>query len=57
MKLPCSLSSCTFALHFLHVQELSVALTAGGLIDLLLDVRSAAEFEAGGERLSSTWEW
>ncbi|WIA09461.1 hypothetical protein OEZ85_008862 [Tetradesmus obliquus] len=29
------------------VQELDVALTAGGLIDLLLDVRSAAEFEAG----------
>ncbi|KAF6257505.1 Rhodanese-like domain-containing protein [Scenedesmus sp. NREL 46B-D3] len=29
------------------VQELAVALTAGGLIDLLLDVRSTAEFEAG----------
>jgi hypothetical protein len=31
----------------MSVQELSVALTAGGLVDLLLDVRSAAEFEAG----------
>lgn len=30
------------------VQELSVALTAGGLIDLLLDVRSHEEFTAGG---------
>jgi len=33
--------------RFFPLQELSVALTAGGLIDLLLDVRSAAEFEAG----------
>jgi hypothetical protein len=32
----------------MSVQELSVALTAGGMVDLLLDVRSAAEFEAGG---------
>eukprot|EP00775_Hariotina_reticulata_P011117 gene11117-11271_t len=31
----------------ISVEELSVALTAGGLIDLLLDVRSVAEFEAG----------
>lgn len=32
----------------LSAQELSVALTAGGLIDLLLDVRTHAEFTAGG---------
>jgi uncharacterized membrane protein YdbT with pleckstrin-like domain len=31
----------------MSVQELSVALTAGGLIDLLLDVRSHEEFTAG----------
>lgn len=31
----------------MSVQELSVALTAGGLVDLLLDVRSVSEFEAG----------
>lgn len=33
----------------MSVQELSVALTAGGLIDLLLDVRSHEEFTAGGQ--------
>lgn len=31
----------------MSVQELSVALTAGGLVDLLLDVRSAEEVAAG----------
>jgi hypothetical protein len=33
------------------VHELDVALKTEGLVDLLLDVRSAAEFEAGGQRL------
>lgn len=32
----------------LSAQELSVAVSAGGLIDLLLDVRTHAEFAAGG---------
>jgi len=31
----------------MSVQELSVALTAGGLVDVLLDVRSEEEFAAG----------
>lgn len=31
----------------MSVEELSVALTAGGLVDLLLDVRSAEEFASG----------
>lgn len=34
----------------MSVQELSVALTAGGLIDLLLDVRTHEEFTAGEQR-------
>lgn len=32
----------------MSVQDLSVAVTAGGLIDLVLDVRSHQEFAAGG---------
>jgi hypothetical protein len=31
----------------ISAEELSVALSAGGLVDLLLDVRSKAEFDAG----------
>jgi hypothetical protein len=31
------------------VQDLTVALAAGGLVDLLLDVRSTAEFMAGAQ--------
>lgn len=32
----------------MSVEELSVAVTAGGLLDLVMDVRTAEEFDAGG---------
>jgi hypothetical protein len=40
----------------MSVQDLSVALTAGGLVDLVLDVRSHDEFAAGGCG-GCGWQW